>query len=286
VARRVSARGDRAPGLNENLGREILELHTLGVRGGYEQADVLALSRALTGWSVNGLMPRLRGFAAEGAFVYIADIHEPGDCRLLGQTFPDTGLEQGRAMLQALARHPATARHIAGKLVRHFVADQPPADLVDRLARVFLDSEGDLGMVAAELVTSPHAWTRPLAKFKTPWEFAVSSLRALGATALAPRPEGTGAVFTELGQRIWTPGSPAGYADTASRWAAPDALYKRVALAAVLARRHGADHDARDLARQILPGAVGEATLTEIARAESPVQAIALMLASPEFQRR
>src|SRR5262252_798402 len=157
----------RQRGLNENLAREILELHTLGVNGGYTQADVTALARIITGWTFAGREGRI---GEPGTFVFFALAHEPGDHELLGKTYPAGGMEQGESVLADLARHPATARHVATKLARHFVADEPPATLVDRLAKVFRDSDGDLKALAAALIDADEAWSVALAKMRTPEE--------------------------------------------------------------------------------------------------------------------
>lgn len=292
AARRAASRqssaatpGPGLPGLNENLAREILELHTLGVQGGYAQIDVQELARALTGWTITGYGPRGGASAESGRAVFLPDRHEPGERRLLGGAYPAAGQAQSRDMLLDLARHRATARHLAGKLARHFVADAPPAELVDHLAASFLDTDGDLPSVYRALLAHPLAWRTAHAKFKSPWDFVISALRAVDAREAAPRPDAVAGLFTELGQRVWTPGSPAGYADTVQRWAAPDALLKRVEWGAVLGRR-SASRDPRELALQVLPGVLSSATRVEIARAESPAQGLALLFASAEFMRR
>ena len=152
-------------GLNEDLAREILELHTLGVGSGYSQADVIELARILTGWSVAG--PDSEA-GQPGAFLFKPNWHEPGVRRFLGKTYAENGVDQGHAALDDLVRHPATARHIATKLVRHFVADNPPADLVEALARRFLDSDGNLAVVASALVCDDRAWIAKPTKIRTP----------------------------------------------------------------------------------------------------------------------
>ena len=155
-------------GLNENLAREILELHTLGVDGGYAQPDVTALARIITGWSFAEAGSET---GEPGAFLFKANWHEPGVHNLLGKNYPQAGRAQGEAALRDLARHPSTARHIATKLARHFVADAPPPDLVDALAKAFRDSDGDLAVVTAALVTHDRAWSAPPTKIRDPNEF-------------------------------------------------------------------------------------------------------------------
>ncbi len=285
IGRRAADRPNakRKVGLNENLAREIMELHTLGVGSGYTQADVQELARALTGWSVGGFVRRPIGIEApDGAFVFQTDWHEPGARTLLGVRYTDHGEQQAEAMLRALAVHPSTAHHLATKLARHFVADEPPVALVERLAAVHVASGGDLSAVYRALLDAPEAWATPLAKFKTPWEWNVSALRAVGARTADARAVGA---VTELGQPIWRPGSPAGWDDVAASWAAPDALLRRVEVAQRLAALVPAA-DARMLGPKLLPGTWSPASAAAIARAGSPQEGLALLLVTPEFMRR
>ncbi|WP_028081492.1 DUF1800 domain-containing protein [Solimonas soli] len=285
VQRVEARRPERKLGLNENLAREILELHTLGVRSGYTQADVTEFARALTGWSVAGLgRGAARDTAPPGSFEFRAALHEPGTRTILGKTYSQRGEAQARAVLHDLAGAPATATHIATKLARHFVADTPPPALVARLADTFRKSGGDLPAVYRALIDADEAWAPAPAKFKTPWDWTVSALRGLGLRDLdrahaAP-------ILAQLGQPPWKPGSPAGYDDIAASWAAPDALLRRVELAQRFAARLGDRLDARALAERLLPGVLTGATRKQIARAESPATALALLLVAPEFQRR
>ncbi len=283
VRRRPNAK--RQLGLNENLGREILELHTLGVGSGYTQADVQELARALSGWSIGGFVKGPIGLSApDGAFVFQPGWHEPGSRTLLGKRYGQSGEAQAQAMLADLAVHPATARHLATKLARHFVADVPPPALVDRLAGAHIVSGGDLMAVYRVLVAAPESWAVATPKFKTPWEWTISALRAVGAgPATDLRVVGA---LNELGQPVWKPGSPAGWDDIAASWAAPDALLRRVETAGRIAARVGDRIDARALAPKILPGVLTAATTQAIARADTPQQGLAMLLASPEFLRR
>lgn len=285
----------RRRGLNENLAREILELHTLGVRGGYSQADVTEFARALTGWSITGgglPTPRARGEPPEGPvpedrlgrFEFRPALHEPGSRRVVGRSYPSGGEEQGVAILRDLARSEATAQHLATKLARHFAGDEPAPALVRRLTDTFLRTGGDLGELARVLIDAPEAWVTAPLKFKTPWEWSVSALRALGLKE-APVPQAV-QWLDQLGQPVWRPGSPAGWDDVAASWAAPDALMRRVELAARITAREGRSVDARVLASQVLPLEAGAPTLSAIARSESPASALALLLVSPEFLRR
>jgi uncharacterized protein (DUF1800 family) len=282
--RAAERQAPRRRGLNENLAREILELHTLGVRSGYTQADVTEFARALTGWSLPGLPGTARTDGTDPSFVYRPAMHEPGRRVVLGRSYDQPGEEQARSILHDLAMAPATARHLATKLARHFAADDPPGALVQRLDYAFQRSGGHLPALYAELAGAPESWQRGTAKFKTPWEWAVSSLRALGRRDIAPVAMAN--LMNQLAQPVWRPGSPAGYDDVAASWAAPDALLRRVEVAQRLAAQAGDALDARALAPRVLPGALSEATGSAIARADSPASGLALLLVSPEFLRR
>lgn len=287
---RISARGNRKVGLNENLAREIMELHTLGVRTGYTQADVTEFARAMTGWTVSGISrgPMARALGAEGApgdFVFAPALHEPGDRSIMGRRYTAAGEGQARQIILDLCAHPATARHIATKLARHFAGDMPPPALVDRLAMRFTESGGDLPAVYRMLIEAPELQGAKLAKFKTPWDWSVSALRAVGTREV--QGQAVAGLLTQLGQPVWRPGSPAGYEDVDASWAGPDALMRRVESASRIATRAGgAKVDPRQLAATVLPAGGSATTLAAISRAESPVEGIALMLVAPEFMRR
>ena len=213
-------RPDRKIGLNENLAREIMELHTLGVRTGYDQADVVEFARALTGWSVGGLGPMAAKDDVEvGAFMFRPGIHEPGERTIIGKSYGQTGEAQARAVLHDLAASPATARHLSTKLARHFVADDPPLGLIERMSRAYLASRGDLPAVYKVLIEAPEAWNPTPAKFKTPWDWTVSALRGIGKSDLGKMDAAP--MLNQLGQPVWRPGSPAGYDDLSASWAAP-----------------------------------------------------------------
>ncbi|MGF6572899.1 uncharacterized protein (DUF1800 family) [Paraburkholderia sp. GAS333] len=291
-------------GLNENLAREIMELHTLGVRSGYSEEDVTEFARALTGWSLaanpaNGLSNASSNLQAgagnaagravqpngePGTFVFRAALHEPGSRNIMGRTYDQPGEQQALAILHDLARAPATAQHIGGKLARHFIADNPPPDASAHLASVFERSGGDLPSVYRALIDMPQTWSPAAVKFKTPWEWTISSMRGLGWQDLGNLQSAP--VFTQLGQPVWRPGSPAGYDDIAASWAAPDALVRRVEVAQRFAARVGDRLDARSLGQTLLAGSLSESTATAVSRAESASTAIALLLVSPDFQRR
>ncbi len=279
----------RTVGLNENLAREVLELHTLGAEsarapggaggaggagGGYTQADVTAFAALLTGWRV-ALQEPDAGQRFDAAW------HEPGPKLLLGKRYPE-GPEALRLALHDLALHPATARFLATKLARHFVADDPPPALVDALASSYLGHAGELAPVYRTLIAHPLAWQPEAAKLKTPEEFVVSSLRVLQRDDPGALAAGVGG----LGQRIHVAPSPAGWSDRAADWLGPDAVWKRVEWATRVAERLGAGVDARELAARSFGPLLGEATRTQIERAADGRQALALLLLAPEFQRR
>jgi uncharacterized protein (DUF1800 family) len=291
LARRRAQAG-RQIGLNENLAREILELHTLGVDGGYSQSDVTTFAGVISGWSIGGaregrgrLLERLGDDAASpGEFAFRESFHEPGAKTLLGRTYRQDGQAQGDAVLRDLAASRQTARHLATKLARHFIADEPPAAAVDALAATYLRTDGDLTAVGRALVQLDAAWREPLTKFKTPSEFVVSTYRALEL----PAETGRRAVqtFEQLGQRPYAPGSPAGWPDRAADWDGSSALLKRVEWVDALAQRVAATRDASALAPQVLGPVLAERTRAALSRAESGAQALTLLLASPEFLRR
>jgi uncharacterized protein (DUF1800 family) len=277
-------------GLNENLAREIMELHTLGVRSVYTQTDVTEFARAMTGFTVAGIGrgpgARYAGTAEgePGSFVFAERIHEPGTRTILVKQWNQQGEGQAAAVLDYLATHPATAHHIATKLARHFANDDPPPALVARLEKTFLKSGGDLPTVYRALIASPECWASTQAKFKSPWEWSISAMRALGTQQV--QANAVNGLLGQLGQPTWKPGSPAGWDDVAGAWAGPDAIMRRVEAAERMAARVKDTIDARQRAAQLFPDALSASTTQSIARAESPGQGLALMLVSPEFIRR
>ena len=280
--KRARQHAERKNGINENLARETLELHTLGVGGGYTQTDVTSYAEVITGWSIGDERGRFRG--TPGKFVFRSDFHEPGAKIVLGKRYPDTGYDQGVAVLHDLANHHSTARFIATKLARHFIADDPPGKAVERIAQAYTNSGGHLPTVYSALVESPDAWTQPLAKYKTPSDYIISSFRGLQVpldnvrTPLAP--------FDLLGQRTYSPGSPAGWPDRSADWDGASALMKRIEWADAVGQKLGTRRDAAGLAPQLLGETLTSATRTAIARAASGSQAVTLLLAAPEFMRR
>jgi len=284
VAVRAARRNpEQVRGLNENLAREVLELHTLGVRSGYGQADVTEFARALTGWTIGGLAgPRAQ--IEPGRFGFMPAMHEPGERVIVGRRYAQAGEAQALAVRDDLARAPATARHVAFKLVRHLVADMPPPSLVEQVSKAFLRSGGALSAVYRALIESPLAWDAAPMKFRTPWEWSIASLRALGWQGDVP--PGFVGFVNQLGQQTWRPGSPAGFDDTAAAWLGPDALVRRVEVAQRLAQRADKSIDARQLAPALFPGALTASTLQAVSRADTGPVGLALLLVSPEFLRR
>lgn len=272
---------NRKRGLNENLAREIMELHTLGVGGGYTQDDVTSLARIITGWTFAGRQGQL---GAPGSFVFNANAHQPGAQMLLGKTYEPAGLAQGEAALADIARHPSTANFIATKFVRHFVADDPPPALVARLRDVFIRTDGDLKALATTLVDSDEAWRAPLTKMRSPYDFLVASGRLLARV-----PEDPGAYLNSLnllGQPLWSPAGPNGFPDTSAAWAAPEGMKLRLDIAAQLGARLGNNIDPLDLLEFAAADAASIETRRTVERAESRQQALTLLLMSPEMQRR
>jgi uncharacterized protein (DUF1800 family) len=270
-------------GLNENLAREIMELHTLGVNAGYSQQDVTEFARAITGWSV--VRDNDRG--GSGTFIFRANAHEPGSRRVFGKTYRQEGEAQGIAVLHTLAVHPATAQHVSLQLARHFVADTPPPKLVERMAKAWLSSDGDLATVYRAMLEDDTAWQPAARKFKNPDDFFVSSLRACGLNgqddvALVVR------LQAQLGQPLFQPRSPAGFGDVAADWGGPDALFKRVQAAQALANRlpEMQGNTPLNLGEVALGASLDTQTATALRRAESVQQGVALLLASPAFQWR
>jgi len=295
--------GAQARGLNENYARELLELHTLGVDGGYVQQDVLELAKILTGWTVAGLArqgpmqnsnarPRarrrpmpIRQDATDGiGFAFQELLHEPGSKTVLGATYGEAGVEEGERAIRAFARHASTARFIATKLVTHFVADDPPAQAVDRLTRTFRETGGDLRAVATALIDLQDAWDERHRKFRTPQDWLIAVLRAFNATEAS---ENVMPLLRQLRHPLWSPPSPKGFGDKTQEWADPDSLLNRAELARTVARRMRAQRiDPRTLldvvdvtARDPLNGFLADNTIPADER-------VALALAGPAFQWR
>jgi uncharacterized protein (DUF1800 family) len=269
---------NRDKGLNENLAREIMELHTLGVRNGYTQKDVTSFANVLTGWTWFPPAEPEHG----GEFVFFERFHEPGDQVVLGKRYADNGFDQGRAVLADFARHAATAQHVSEKLARHFVADEPPPALVAKLAKRFMDSDGDLKEVAKTLVMADESWTPQRTKLKPPAEWIAGILRLAGARA--PIPIGrVMAAQASLGEALWRPPSPNGYPDTEAAWI--NGVPQRLDVANEFAARVAANADPLALLESSLGPLASADTRETIARAESRAQALTLLVMTPEFLR-
>ncbi|MGH7265788.1 MAG: DUF1800 domain-containing protein, partial [Candidatus Rokuibacteriota bacterium] len=310
--------GARRAGLNENYARELLELHTLGVDGGYTEADVVAVARAFTGWTIDH--PRAGHSRSGGGFVFDPRAHDRDPKTILGQALPaGGGYQDGERVLDLLARHPATARLIATKLARRLVADDPPAAVVDRAAAVFRETDGDIRAVVRSLVRAPEFFAERVyrAKVKTPLEFTASALRALGAETDGGLP--LLRALSLMGQPLYAAQAPTGYADRAEAWVNPGGLLARldlahalaanrlpgtsVTLAALLPPGIGVEEALDRLVAALLGGeiseesravmreAIGQPSITRAAL-DDPVSSpdlatiVALVLGSPEFQRR
>ena len=269
---------NRDKGLNENLAREILELHTLGVRTVYTQADVTNFAKVLTGWTI---LPTVSNPDHGGEFVFLGRAHEPGVETVIGNAYSEGGVEQGRAVLADLARHPATAKHVATKLARHFIADDPPTSLVDRLTQRFLDTDGDLKEVVVALITAPEAWAPEQAKIKRPNEWIAAALRATGEPGEIPRILQAGNL---LGEPLWRPPAPKGFSDDNAAWL--DGLGQRLEIANAFAHREGLGHGPEEVMETAIGPLASAETRQTVTRAESRPQALTLLLMAPEFQRR
>ena len=270
-------------GLNENLAREIFELHTLGVGTGYTQADVTSFARIITGWSVSTGRKAFRNMGDPGTFAFNDRIHEPGAQIVMGKTYAEGGQAQGLAVLADLARHPATAKHIATMLARHFVADDPPPALVARLADTFTRTDGDLGEVSRALISSDEAWSPQLVKIRSPLEYVCAVLRATGAPI---KPKVVASVMNAMGEPLWQPPGPNGFPDTIDAWASPEGLSARMDFISTLAQQASQDVDPRAFAQSRLGPLLSDATLQAISRAETHAQGLSLAFLSPEFMRR
>ena len=280
-------------GFNENLAREVMELHTIGSGGGYTEDDVTAFARILTGWSY------VRGWEADGKwnggndnnrgrFLYRANWHEPGPIRFRGKVYPARGIQQGVMALQDLARSPATAEHIAFKLVRHFITDEPTAAMVDPLKNKFIATGGDLREVALELLRLPQAWSLPLAKLRTPYEATIAQFRALGTRYKGDEYWAFYETLRSLRQSLWECPSPEGFPDETPYWLDPDGMTIRLDTALLSAWVYGPRFkgEAAALATKLFDRALSSETRERIAGAGDKAFALTIMFASPEFQRR
>ncbi|RXH38288.1 DUF1800 domain-containing protein [Bradyrhizobium zhanjiangense] len=266
-------------GLNENIAREIMELHTLGVRTGYTQDDVISFANVLTGWT---LVPPGADPQHGGEFTFNPRLHEPGGQTVLGKRYEQDDVEQGRAVLRDLAAHPATATHVATKLARHFVADEPPPALVEQMAKSFHDTDGDLKQVAITMVSSDEAWGGPPSKLKRPGEWVVGMVRATGITQVDPVLYTGGQQL--LGEALWRPPAPKGYPDDEASWI--DGIGRRLDVANNFAERITAMADPQAIIEDVFASQIAPEVKQAVGRAESRQQALALLFMSADFQRR
>ncbi|MDA9496397.1 DUF1800 domain-containing protein [Bradyrhizobium sp. CCBAU 11357] len=270
---------NRSRGLNENIAREIMELHTLGVRTGYTQDDVISFANVMTGWT---LVPPGADPQHGGEFTFNPRLHEPGGQTVLGKRYEQEDAEQGRAVLRDLAAHPATSTHVATKLARHFVADEPPPALVEQMAKTFRDTEGDLKQVAMAMVSSDEAWRGPPSKLKRPGEWVVGMVRAAGITVVDPVLYTGGQQL--LGEPLWRPSSPKGYPDDEASWI--DGVGRRLDVANNVAERITGMADPQVIIEDVFASEIAPEVKQAVGRAESRQQALALLFMSADFQRR
>lgn len=304
-------------GLNENLGRELLELHTLGADGGYTQEDVRASALILTGLTVDNRTLEV---------TYRRRLAEPGSITLLGKSYGEEGEREDDhiAMLEDLAANPATARHICRKLVAHFIADEPPPEVVEPMIAAWAESDGDLMAVYRAMLEQPRAWTGEWQKAKQPFEFVVSGFRAFDlpdrelsalirsveaddgddddedaaenaapATELGPRKREptlaralTLGALGRMGQAVWQPPSPAGFPDEAAVWISPSQISERITWARMAVRTFGRKLEPADLLQRALADAARPETIRVVEQAPNKVHALTMILVSPEFNRR
>jgi uncharacterized protein (DUF1800 family) len=272
---RAPANGRR--GLNENYARELMELHTLGVDGGFTQQDVTEVARVFTGWTIS--QPRLGG-----GFVFDARLHDGGTKTVLGQSIEASGMREGERVLDILSRHPSTARFVATKLARRFISDSPPPAIVERAAGRFRDTDGDLREVMRVIVTSPEFLSPGVyrAKVKTPLEFVVSAVRATGADIADARL--LARALQGLGMPLYQCQPPTGYRDDGDAWVNSGALLARMNFALTLSGSRSVVHaPSPDV---LFGGDVSDTTRATIARAPDRARSLALALGSPEFQKR
>ena len=270
---------NRSRGLNENFAREIMELHTLGVRSGYTQDDVISFANVLTGWT---LIPPGNDPERGGEFTFNPRLHEPGGQTVLGKPYDQEGVEQGRAVLRDLAAHPATATHVATKLARHFIAETPPPSLVEQMANTFRETDGDLKEIAKTMVSAPEAWSEPPSKLKRPGEWVVGMVRATGITQVDPTRFTAGQEL--LGEALWRPPAPKGYPDDEASWI--DGVGRRLDVANNFAEHIAGQADPQDIIENVFASSVSSEVKQAVNRAESRQQALALLFMSADFQRR
>ncbi len=276
-----SQRGKKLRGLNENLAREILELHTLGIGGGYRLQDVRELALAISGWSITN-----ENDVGRVGFKFRNKSHEPGQRNILGTSYAEAGLTQGHAVLRDLARHKKTAQFISYKLAQHLIADEPPKDLVAAMVDTWMKTNGNIKAVITTLVKNSQSWDYEAKKFKTPREFVVSTFRAVNnSQPIDQSLLNIGLrVLGLMGQSPFNAGSPAGYSHLNRAWMGSNALMKRIDWVNLVSRR--VRETPQSIVNRIFDSQLSPLTVKLLAGAESRAQGLALFLLSPEFQRR
>jgi uncharacterized protein (DUF1800 family) len=282
-------------GHNQNLAREALELHTLGVGGGYSEQDVDNFAKVLTGWSF------VRGWEADnnynggnasnrGQFIFRTSWHEPGAQHILGKVYAQSGIKQGEAVLKALATHRSTAQFLAFKLVRHFITDSPTPELVNPVAKAFTASRGNLKATAKALVNLNKAWTLPLKKLRTPYELQIAEMRAMGRAYPADGRWPFDATLSALRHMPWERGAPDGYSDESAYWMGPDAMRIRLETAQMnawtLSQIAPFNDSGPGLAGKLFSKALSGPSRTAIAAAPNIYDGLTTLFMVPEFQRR
>lgn len=284
VKRQIAKQNKRIGGLNENLAREILELHTLGVKAAYTQTDVIELAKAISGWGVGRVDKQ-----EPAGFKFTQNAHEPGARQILGKSYSAKNEIQGLAILRDLAQHRSSAQHICFKLAKHFISDTPSKALLESMTATWLSTQANIPAVVQALIKHPDSWNTAQRKFKTPREFVVSACRACDIDEPSPSLFST---LEILGQGLFNAGSPAGYADEQQAWLGASALNARIEWAShfanVVLKQHNKNStfSPTRIAQQALGPYLTNVTLNMMQRAESKQQAIALFLLSPEFMRR
>ena len=270
-------------GLNENLAREIFELHTMGINSGYTQNDIIELAKAITGWSFTNQSSKKNSFERH-SFIYNAKSHEPGSRKILNKIYPEAknSNKQATSILMDLANHPKTAHHICTKLARHFTKDQPEIELINQMSRTWLKTQGNLRAVMETLILSDLAWQSKNLKYKSPREFLISAYRMVTKKTIDKENKLLFSDLKHLGQEPYSAGSPAGFDDTRASWDGSDELFNRIDWSAHFSSRLKKP-SIQELAKTALNNTISNDTLTVINQAESQRQAVSLLLMSPEF---
>lgn len=290
-----SVYGQWGYGLNHNLAREILELHTLGVNGGYTEKDIDSLAKMITGWSF------VRGWEAEGRynggtaqirgmFIYRPKWHEPGKQMLLGQAFPNTGMDQALEAFKLVTRHRSTSQFIAYKLVKHFITDEPTPAMVDPVAKAFRNSNGNLRTTAQALIDLPEAWSLPMKKMRTPYELQIAEMRALQRRYRKNEYWAFDSTLQYLNHEPWRHPTPDGVPDETAYWFNPDAMRIRVETAQLsswaLLQSGAYPNTPAALADSLFRSALSAPSRAAIAGPGDPVNGLTMLFTVPEFQRR